>query len=281
VPQVQVYNRSFLRGLETTREEGGAPDFGGFRTFLNSRVGDADAERRPGMAVISRITEPATSMHFTGGEITLYSNPEVWALDRPAWLLEALIEPENPTANLVLINNGVIKIEQSSGNWVVTVGGATLSAPLTAGKRHLAVSKDESALSLLIDGTVADTATWGALGTLAPATVVGAPWQGFIDFLRLRAIPAIPSVAQRELRLLNPRSRRVLLCLRDGPDTNEIVWDRSVFECHGRSSGSVESAPRISSVPHNPVQLIRTYLDENDRRRLFVVAGGKEHDAAY
>lgn len=277
--QVQVFNRTFLRGLETTRDESGAPDWSGFRRFLNCRVGKDEAERRGGMAVIATMPDPASSAVFAGVGGVAVCRQEAWALDRPDWVLDFLFHSTDPVHAGVLLDTGSIHISKDVSIWSFSLGGDTLHAPVLPVPNHLALVRDEVGYHLLSEGIEVDAIGYSHPASPATELHMGSV-MGSLDFLRLRA-PGPDSWRARELRLLNPRGRGVLACYRDGPDANGILWDHSIFEAHMKCNPTTTSASRVSNIRHVPVQGIDTYIDVNDRRRLFIVAGGKEYDLAY
>ena len=278
--QIQIFNRTFLRGLETTRDESGAPDWSGFRRFLNTRVGKDEAERRGGMSVIATMTDVSSAASFNGTAAVGASGADVWALDRPSWALDFLLTCRAQLTTEDFFVAGSIHIHKASGNLIFDIGTASISVAIPDTlPHHYAMVREAQEYVLLLDAEEITRVPWVAPSVVGPTILLGNGLYD-LDFFRLRA-PAPAKWSSPDLRLLNPRARGVLACYRDAQDDNDILWDHSIYERHLKCDGMNSPMARLSDVRHVPVQGMQTYVDENDRRRLFIVAGGEEYDAPY
>lgn len=279
---VQIFGRTFLDGLQTTRDERGQQAFNGFRVFSNTRVAKNKAERRPGMRQLYTLAPNTSAVTLVSGEpLTASLNLKAWEFASGSWTIETFLRVNTGAAGTVLDTNSIV-IEVDSGTLTLTIqfdAGPyifTTTYPENT-PFHIAFLRIEDLYQLRIDGEVSETLYSTEIILPATQLVVG-DVDGAMDFLRLRS--KLPTQwRDRESRLLNPRGQGVRACYRDGLDENGIWWDHSRYEMHARGSARADAA--VMSPAHNPVQLIHTYLDENDHVALYIVAGGRSYIGRY
>lgn len=278
---VQIFNRTFLEALQTTRCDRGQGSFNGFRVFTNTRVHANSAERRPGMEKIYDIqpTSQALASLLDGG-FDAQLNVKAWDMTGRTWCYEAFL---SATGDGDITNTGAIDVEIALGGTLLQVyihtdgGTVLLNTAWDSKPHHVAVTRAQESVSLLLDGGLAQTAALPG-EIVEPTTVSLANLVGVVDFIRLRTVIP-PHWRNRETRLLNPRSHTVRACYRDTCDANGILWDLSRFEMHAK--GATRAGVSTLGPAHHPVQLIHSYLDEDDQVMLYVVAGGRSYLGRY
>jgi hypothetical protein len=288
--EIQAFNRTFLRGLQTTRDARGAAAFNGFEIFQNVRTQKDKAERRGGKVLLGEVSQLQVGIDFAGtGEATCLISPEQWDFGRPEWCLEWLGTPASVTTAYTLMRAGTLAelYLKANGDVGFSLGTLTLEGPgLSLGVEvPIAVTRKGTAVALLVDGEVVDSGTMPALTPYLATDklVIGSDgtadeYDGTMEYLHLRTkIPS--SWAYRYRHMLAPRARGVAACYRGAPDANDLIYDHSAYERNVKLTASADASAAAARIHrHEPVQLLEAYFDENGEQRLFMVASGREYD---
>lgn len=294
MPTARPFNRTFLKGLQTTRPEDGADDHTGFRRFQNVRTHKDEAEIRPGRVLLQAFASAQTAMVFDGtAGATAKLDPAVWSVGMSQWVVDGLSQGAAAAAVLLQVGDrstpgglrveqllsGAIRVEVYAAGWKQLTSSTLLG--LSAG--HWALVKNGLELELYIEGILEDSLTLPSapivetVGSLylAQDAVSGQLFTGSIDFIRFRE-GLLPHNRAIRTRLLNPRSQRVRACYRDGPDADNLIWDHSVFELHAVAGGAVTTGTTLSH-PHAPVQALHSFIADENSKKLFALVGGREY----
>lgn len=288
----QVFTDNFLRGLQTTAHEDGLP-FPGFSVFENARVSDGRLRRRSGMALAGAFGNDNGSLDFDAASseyILIPVDTRVWALP-VTFTLEVLVAPDVVTGTRPVLYAGattpsLVVDTDGSSNWRVRFWDSsatltTLTAAAATTDRRLQVVRDDTTLTLRIDGTDADSdAVAAGLSSRTPAgnVLIASDgtnyYDGKIDYLRLFGIAR---THQRDgfQRFPDPRCSYCLADYGMEANANDIVRDRSRLGNHGKAQNTPTAAAALCD-PAAPVRAIRHYQDQG-RGRLLVVAGGRVH----
>lgn len=306
----RVYNRDFLRGLQTSRPSDGADDFTGFRRFQNVRVDHDQAQIRPGRVRLQKLTpssEISTCCDFDGASTWraplhyTAPRPNIWGLSaRGSWTLEALFK-----SDLVTADHGIVTVgstNQALELWIdasskitarftdaslgiVSIVGPTVTTAVT----HVRVTRSGSTYSFYVDGTLIGTSTLNGVGIRTNPSgylVVGRCYgpgayyfDGRVEHVTLYD-GLLPNFKNMRNHLLAPRQRRVLACYRGAPTLGTVVADHSSYEFHGLLDAGTVTAGATIANPHNPVQAIETFINKPGQRRAAVVAGGTVYSGA-
>jgi hypothetical protein len=289
MPDIQAFNRTFLGGLQTTRDPDAAATFAGFSQFHNNRVGSDKAERRPGIVRLGRLDHPRGCISFDGVDDVAYG-PLPMGLDGN-WCLEVIAEPTGSSGSIFLVGaNSVLDVRIQGGNWhlagiystlaTFSISGpaATVSVPY-----HVAVVKQGTEISLIVDGVSAGTVSMVA-DFLVPTkhatyydVALGIGYAGAAAAWRVSEDPP-DSWLNRERHLLNPRDPSVLLALGGLAAGETILLDRSRYENHFDVVGTPSVQFPSIGADFCPVQGLTVFMDENDRAHLLAVAGGAEYE---
>ncbi|MGB1224145.1 MAG: LamG-like jellyroll fold domain-containing protein [Mycobacterium sp.] len=292
--QRQVKHYGLTRGLVTTPLDDGQ-EFPGFQEFQNIRVTQGVARRRPGRVILARAGSDNEAIDWNGSSQSA-SGPidaRVWTLGTK-WTIEVLLDPDSVSGTRPVIEAGTttpsLHLDVSSGNWRLRVwdSGATLTTlnsteSAAASLTHLFITRDGAALSMRVNHGTATTTTMSATNLLrAPVGDLRFCYDGTnrydgpIDYIRGFNIVR-PDIGDGHLRFPDPYACGYVLF--DYPmeaDSDGIIWDRSRFENHVEATSGT-SATTALSLQHAPVQLIEDYVDENEKQRIAVIAGGRVH----
>lgn len=289
MPTIRPFNRTFLKALQTTRPSDGASDFSGYGIFQNVRTHRDEAEMRPGRAPLQTFALEQTAMSFAQPD-RVSANRDPRALDlnvMKRWTLDILLDPLLAADGYVYFALGYLGIESAVGGLAEAIISQTGGQPnivLTStsvvganGRHHVTLERDGADLNLVVDGVVEDSdVIVSEIDVSAISFVeIGPVFDGVMDFVRIRE--GVYPTNQLYSRLLHPRAKSVRACWRDGPDGDGIVWDHSVFENHGRITGAGVTAGASLAHPHMPVQAMRSFIADENKRKLFVAVGGTEY----
>ncbi len=286
----------FMRGigLVTTPTEDGQ-EFPGFRVMQNLRLSRGPARRRAGMQILERAGSDNACVDWNGS-----SQHAACAVDTRVWTLgtqftiKMLVNADSTSGTRPVFYAGSttpsIAVDISSGNWRVRFWDSaaaltTVTSTASAGTdtTSLRITRDGATLSLYVDNGAADT------GSITAANVSRTPvgslylaydgtnrFSGRIDHVTVANI-VIPDLGDDHMRWPDPYACPYITCDIDGSvDGNDYVWDRSRFENVMLATGSPSDGVALA-VQHAPVQLIKDFVDENERRRAVVIAGGRTH----
>jgi len=292
----KVYTQTFQEGLNTTGLEDGLR-LPRWSVFQNIRVNEGPAKRRKGIQRIDTVVSPHTALDLTAAssheiQIPNYAGPQAL---KKRWSLEYLYNPDgvsgtqyihawaaNADPVKVYLNGDTLTaVVKDTGDTEVTLTAASQ----TATKTVATLIRDGTALSLWVNGALADSDTMADLDCKVPSGDMyfgsdgasGNFYDGLLDYARAFNYPL---TNQREslMRLVDPRADTVLwdYVFEIAEATTKRVDDRSSFGNHGVFVGTAATGT-AQTVQVTPVNLLHPYRDSKSRNRLAVIAGSEVH----
>lgn len=292
---------NFSRGLQTKGLEDGLP-FGDFVEFLNVRVNQGVAKRRPGRAVIATATTGAKSMDFNGStdylEMTEDAGP--WGGLGTKFTIEGLIQPDTLTGTppifeagittspvIIDISSSKIRVRVQDSATTVTTVTSTDDDVSTSVPTSFQFTRDGADLSLRVNNGTADTGTMHATNALIDTAGVGRIgrdgaeyFDGKMDYLRLFSIVK----TDHNDRLVRFPDPKVDYCLADYDflsvafgSMDALVKDSSRYVNHAAINGTPSAATSLCH-SNTHLQLVHEYQTRGRTRKALVISGGIPYD---
>ena len=278
-------------GLNTRAKSTGLPMME-CTVLQDLRVVGMDLVQRKGIVHIGQLTGNFSAMDFVAASsmsLESVADSRVWGLGLN-WTVEVCVEPDLTTGTPGLFNAGhttpSMEVYIDSGDWIfkvwdtgntpttVTVGAAAAS------KQTIQITRDGASIVTRLNNAAGGTGTMSA--TLSVRAPVGDLrlarddasnyYDGTIDYLRVLSYTKADH-NDRLVRLPNPRSSYVLADY-DFKKTGTLVYDRSRYE---NTLIALNTPTETATLCHNPapVRALSLGVDENNRKQLLRVAGGK------
>lgn len=262
----------------------------------DARIVGTDLVQRLGTVRVAQVTGNMSAVDFDGVN-EHYSNAvdtRPWTLGL-YWTVEFLMEPDDTDAQGIICvgsttpaiifditsTNIRCRVWDSAGtSTTITVGAAAASV------QSVQLTRSTSTLTTRLNNGSAVTGSMSA--TLNCRTPVGdlrvgrddgtAYMDGTFDYLRALSIVK-SNHNDRLVRLPCPRAEYVLADYDFQESAANLAYDRSRYEAHLIAQNT---PAEIATLCHNPapVRVVSMMPDENDRKSLLVVAGGKYYNSA-
>lgn len=294
MPRRKIYTQTFQEGLSTTGLEDGLR-LPRWSVFQNIRLNEGPAKRRLGTQLIDSVASPHTALDMASGSshhVVVPQYDTVMALKK-RWTLGYLFNPDGVVGTQVIhgfahaadfpirtyLDGSTLTVD------VVDSAGTTVTmtaAGMTAAKTVVDVIRSGTALSLWVNGALADFDMMADLDCKAPGGDMyfgrdnsGNYFDGLLDFARALSV-TLSNQAESQMRLVDPRADVVLW---DYPfeiaeATTKRVNDRSSHGNHGAFVGTPATGT-AQTIQVTPVNLIHPYLDEKNRNRVGIIAGAE------
>lgn len=257
------------------------------------RVVGTDLVERYGIVRVGQLTGTALAMDFDGvnEHCSNTIDPRVWALG-PYFTVEFVMEPDDADAQGILcaghttpsmifdITGGNIRCrvwDSAATLTTITVGAAA------AAVQTVQLTRSGATLTTRLNNGTAVTGSMSAtlnlrtpVGDLRVARDDGTAYlDGTFDTLNVLSI-AKTHHRDRLVRLPNPRSEYVLCAMDFNESAGNLVYDRSRYENHLITQNT---PTEVASLCHNPaaVRALSMSADENSRKQLLALAGGKHY----
>lgn len=262
------------------------------------RVVGEDLMERLGIVRVAQFTGDQSACHFNGTDEYCDNavDTRAWSLGLN-WTVEVLIEPAVTTgvqgiltvghttpAMILDITGGDIRFrvwDTADAATTITVGAAAASIQSVQIVRSGSVVSTRLNNGTAVTGAISDSlAVRAPVGNLRSARDDGNNYfHGTTDYVRLFSYSKA-NHADRRIRCPNPRASYV----RADYDFNissggGLIYDRSRYQAHLIAQNT---PTEIATLCHNPapVRALSMMTDENNRKQLLILAGGKYYLAS-